>query len=346
MLLKIKKRIDRELRGYLRWADRFYGLRRISPLLYESIREFACRDGKRLRPALFILSYLGYAKRAAYGLFRSAISLELLHDFLLAHDDIIDKSPLRRGKPSLHCLLDKKTRATAGIKFSGADLAIVAADVMYAMSMRAFLAIQEKPPRKEAALKKFIDAALYTGSGEFIELVYGMKSIKQLSRAQIFRVYDLKTARYTFASPLCIGAALAGAGKTQERLLFQYGIWLGRAFQIKDDILGIFGREKQTGKSALTDLREGKKTILIWQAWRRSGKKQKREITALLRKKSTGGAQLLRIRAIVEESGALRQAKREVAKCLSAAKAILPQLRMNPLYKTALAEFAKETLRV
>ena len=196
MLLKIRKRLDRELARFLRDLDKEYGVKKISPLLSAYIREFVQRKGKRIRPLLFVVAYLGFAKKEAPGLYTSALSLELLHDFMLVHDDIIDKSDIRRGKPSLHRMFNAYLSRYKNLKFSGQDLAIVAGDVMYAIAIHAFLAIKENMPRKEMALKKFIRAAIYTGSGEFIELLCGIKDIANTSRQDIYNIYDFKTANY------------------------------------------------------------------------------------------------------------------------------------------------------
>ena len=107
---------------------------------------------------MFIIGYLSFAKKAARGLYTSALSIELLHDFMLVHDDIIDKSKTRRGKPSMHKMLDNHLAKFKNIKFSGQDLGIVVGDVMYAIAINAFLAINEDFTRKQRALKRFIEA--------------------------------------------------------------------------------------------------------------------------------------------------------------------------------------------
>ena len=101
---------------------------------------------------------------------------------MLIHDDIIDKSDKRRGKPAMHALLRNSLIQNNKIKFNGEDLAIVVGDVMYAMALDAFLAIRENLRRKESALKKLFLAALYTGSGEFIELLLGIKKIEKVAK--------------------------------------------------------------------------------------------------------------------------------------------------------------------
>ncbi|MDO9572491.1 MAG: polyprenyl synthetase family protein [Candidatus Omnitrophota bacterium] len=344
MFLKIKSKIDSQLQSYIASTDKTYHLSSLSPLLFNSIKEFISRDGKRVRPILFCIGYLGFTKKPAPGLYRSAISLELLHDFLLVHDDIIDKSETRRGLPSMHALLNNYLSKYKKIKFSGSDLTIVAGDVMYAMALDAFLAIKEDPGRKELALKKLISAALFTASGEFIELLLGIKPIEKIGKEEIYKIYDYKTANYTFSSPLTMGATLAGAGKNEIKKLFDYGIYLGRAFQIKDDIIGIFCRESEIGKSNLTDIKEEKKTLLIWYAYNNACKKDKVIIKKILSGKSIKSKDLHEIRRIIKNSGALDYAKQEIKNLIKKAQRLIDNLPIASLYRKTLDEFCKKIL--
>jgi geranylgeranyl diphosphate synthase type I len=344
MFLRIKNRINKELKGFILGIDKSYSLSKIAPLLYRSIKEFALRDGKRIRPILFLIGYLGFAKKAPAGFYRSAVSLELLHDFMLVHDDIIDKSLTRRGKPSMHAMLNSYLGRYKNIKFNGQDLAIVIGDVMYALALHAFLSVTEDAQNKEAALKKLIEAAIYTGSGELIELLCGIKDIDKVTKQDIYRIYDFKTANYTFASPLSIGATLAGAEKGQINRLFNYGIYLGRAFQIKDDYLGIFGVQAKTGKDNLTDLKESKKTILIWYAYTHSNEKNKAGIKRILAKKDLNKNDLYRMRRIIVSCGAVDYAKKEIAKLIKKAFLLNKSSAMHPKYRRFLEAYSRETL--
>lgn len=346
MLDEIKNKLEEELSCLMRGLDRIYSLNKISPLLSKSIKEFVLRRGKRARPLLFVVGYLGFSKKPAYGLYASALSLELLHDFMLVHDDIIDKSDTRRGKPSMHTLLNNHLKKYRGIKFNGQDLAIAAGDVIYALALGAFFMIKENPLNKEKAFKKLIRATVYTGSGEFIELLCGTKDIANIKKEDIYKIYDLKTADYTFASPLAIGATLAGAGKTETDRLFKYGLYLGRAFQIKDDILGIFANQKQTGKSALTDLKEAKKTILIWQAYRNCGDKDKRTIKNTFTRQRVGKSDLLKMRLIIRKSGALDYAKKEIRQLVQKASCVMASSRLSAPYKKLLEKYAQDILKI
>jgi geranylgeranyl diphosphate synthase, type I len=345
MFLKIKIRLEKELHNYVRSINKTYSLNKLSPILFKSIKEFICRDGKRVRPILFCIGYLGFTKKPAPGFYRSALALELLHDFMLIHDDIIDKSDTRRGAPSMHASLNAYLWKYKKAKFSGKDLAIVSGDVLYAMALDAFLAVKENPQRKETALKKLILAALYTGSGEFIELLLGIKPIEKVTREDIYKIYDYKTANYTFASPLAMGAILAGAKNNQIDKLFSYGLLLGRAFQIKDDIIGTFGEKNETGKSNLTDIKEAKRTLLIWYAFGHADRKDKLIIKAIMEGKITRNAELIKMRKIITETGALAYAQNQIKYLYSKAVNQINHLPMNKEYKQALNNFSQKIIK-
>ncbi len=346
MFLKIENEIKKELTAYTGSVNKLYSLNKLSSVLFKSIKEFILRPGKRIRPILFCIGYLGFNPKAPRGLFRSALSLELLHDFMLVHDDIIDKSDQRRGKPAMHTLLKNSLKQNKMIRSSGQDLAIVAGDVMYAMGLDAFLSVKADPANKEKALRKLFLAALYTGSGEFIELLLGAKSIAKVTRSDIYRIYDYKTANYTFASPLTMGAILAGASPAQVNKLHTYGMLLGRAFQIKDDIIGIFGTAKETGKSNLTDIQEAKRTLLAWYAFNHAQKSDRLIIRRVMDKQSATHAQLNKIRSIIASCGALDYAQNQIISLYTQATADIRNLKMGEAYQQALIDFSQKTLGI
>jgi len=345
MIFKIKKRIEKELTYFVKEIDKIYSISKLSPLLFNNIKEFILRDGKRVRPILFTIGYLGFTKRPAKNLYATALAFELLHDFFLVHDDIIDKSDSRRNKPSMHTLFNNCLANRNNIKFNGQDLAIIAGDVLYAMALQTFLSIKVEMKRKEEALKRFIQASVNTEIGEFIELIYTTKNIEKTERKDILNVYDYKTAHYTFSTPLSIGAMLAGANKNQVNKLTQYGLCLGRAFQIKDDTLSMFADEKEIGKSQLSDLQEAKKTILLWYAYNNSNKKDKLLIKEILLKKNVRKSDLLCIRKIAETSGALDYARKEISKLIKKSNDIISSSAMRAKYRNLLCVYSKKILQ-
>jgi geranylgeranyl diphosphate synthase type I len=339
MLRGIKNKIEKSLLQYVKNLDKRYCLSAISPVLAKNLKDFLSRPGKRIRPVLFVLGFKAFSEKEAKGLYASCLSIELLHDFMLVHDDIIDKSLLRRGRPSMHELFNNFLESKRNIKFTGEDLSIVVGDIIYAMALDAFLEVKVRPEFKEEALKKLIRAVFLTGCGEFIELLSGIKDIGEISEKEIYRIYDYKTAYYTFAAPLSIGATLAGAPQAEREKLLRYGLFLGRAFQIQDDILGIFGNEAKTGKSALTDLQEAKKTLLIRQAYKNSSAKNRSTIKKVLSKSKVNMSDLAKIKDIIVSSASLDYAEKEIRNLVNKSDKIIDSLNIKKTFKHLLKTF-------
>lgn len=344
MIDKIKNNIENTLKAYALTVNLRFPFHEISPLLDKTIRDFILRPGKRARSTLFVLGYSSYRHKEPVGLYRSAASLELLHNFLLIHDDIIDKTALRKGRPTVHTALDDFLKDYPKIKFSGSDLSIIVGDIIYSLAMNLFLSIRVKAGYKEKALDKFSEIVAYTGAGQFIEILYGIKGIRGMKLSDILKIYDLKSAQYTFSYPLVLGAALAGAGDSEINRLFEYGVQAGRAFQIKDDILDMFGKEKNTGKPGWTDIKEAKKTILLFYAYQKSSAKDKLSIEKVLKKTTPSQSDCLRIRGIVENSGALKSARERIELSLRKAKEISRTLNMAPQYRKILNQYTERLL--
>ncbi|MBF0388314.1 MAG: polyprenyl synthetase family protein [Candidatus Omnitrophica bacterium] len=340
MLNKFKTEIDTSIRLFLDQAARDYKLHLVNPILHKSIREFSLRDGKRIRPILLILGYLGYSpkgRRPNRALYTASTCIEFLHNFMLVHDDIIDCSDLRRGKPTMHRILDKTIPCANPAKL-GVDLAIIAGDIIYALAIDAFLSIPEDPRRKEQALKYFIQTAAFTAMGEFIDTVHGVDKLQNVKEGDVFLNYSLKTARYTFDCPLVTGAILAGAPKAEIPKLAGFGLSIGQAFQIQDDIIGIFETEEAIGKSILSDLDEQKKTLLIVHAFANLKGRPLARLTRIFLKKKKTLADLEVMKTLLIQSGSLHYALTAVQTRVAQARATLATLKMNVRQKELVAE--------
>ena len=337
MLNKIKNNVESELKAYnRRLAARLRG-QKIPPLITDTILNFISRPGKRIRPILFAVSYFGFCKKPKPGIYTSAVGLELLHDFLLIHDDIIDRTSLRKGQPTMHCLLEQKLKPFKQLKFTGSDMALVIADIIYALALEAFMANREEPGRKLKALDTVLRTTALTGCGEAVELLAETRDLGSWGKSDVYTVYDLKTAQYTFGSPLAAAAELAGAAPAQINALRRYGELVGRAFQIKDDLLDMFASEKEIGKTPLTDLREGKKTLLIWYTYRHASDTQRAFLRTALQKKQIGFATCKKIRALVVSTGARDYASNAIRTYRRQAETIASgELRLRPACTEAL----------
>lgn len=335
MLETYRREIDKSIASFLAAAEKDYQLRLVSPILYESIREFSLREGKRIRPLLLILSYLGYSpkgRKTPASLYKASTCIEFLHNFMLIHDDIIDCSDLRRGKPTLHRVLRKAARCENPDKL-GQDLAIIAGDIVYALAIDAFLSIDEEPARKERALKYFIQTAAFTAMGEFIDTVHGVERLENIREEDVFLNYSLKTARYTFDCPLVTGAILAGAKEKEIRWLAEFGLHIGQAFQIQDDIIGIFETEKAIGKSILSDLAEQKKTLLVAHAFKTLSGSRKRAFVSVFKKKNKTMRDLEAVKKIFVEAGSLEYALKAVRSRVIKADILINRLSMHDKYR-------------
>lgn len=335
MIEELKKKIDQSLKNYLLRIKKEYRFHLVHPLLFESIKEFSLRKGKRIRPLLLILSYKAFSKkRKTYSpsLFNASVCMELLHNFMLIHDDIIDRSKLRRGKPTIHHIL-KKTVRTADKDKLGVDLGIVAGDIVYALAIDAFLAIDEDLKRKEKALRYFVKTAASTAMGEFIDILHGFQTVKSVKERDVFLNYTLKTAIYTFQCPLIIGAILAGAKQKEIDQLGEFGLKIGQAFQIQDDIIGIFGSQKMIGKSILSDLDESKKTLLVSHAFDKLPPKERKEFLRIFLKKKKSYKDLVSIRAIFIKSKSLDYCVSKINKLVRSSEEILRKLHIRDEYR-------------
>ncbi|MCE9615747.1 MAG: polyprenyl synthetase family protein [Lentisphaerae bacterium] len=344
MLKQIKGRIEREIG---RFAAQFQQppLSAIPRPFSELIEQFLRRDGKRLRSLLFVLGYRGFSAREPRNLYRSAAALELLHDFILIHDDLIDHASLRRGGASMHESLDLLLNGQRGLRFRGQDLALIVGDMLYAMAINGFLSIAESPVRKQRALELLTQTALYTGCGELDELLYTLRPLADVDPRGIYRVYDWKTGHYTFSSPLSMGATLGGAATSDVKALAAIGTSLGRAFQIRDDLLDLYGAGNRFGKPVLIDLREGKKTLPVWHAYRVCKPSERKVLERVLENPGADEASIQKAADIIDRSGALDFSSGEMARLLEDATRKLRRTHMRPPYRDELIEYARHLLQ-
>ncbi len=339
MVSEIRAKIEESLEAFMDKIKVDYKLHLVNPILYESIREFSLRKGKRLRPLLLILSYKGYSpnKKTSKSLYNASTCIELLHNFMLIHDDIIDRSNLRRGKPTLHKVLGRIIKTEDRDKL-GYDLGIIAGDIVYAFAIDAFLSIKETPKRKERALKYFIQTAAFTAMGEFIDTLHGVEKLSKVKESDVFLNYTLKTARYTFDCPLVTGAILAGADDKDIKKLSELGILVGQAFQIQDDIIGIFDSQKNIGKSILSDLAESKKTLLVCHAYNKLSAQKRKQFTQIFNKETKNYQDLVTIRKIFVAAGSFDYCLNAVQERIDKTNKILNSLKMHKKYKTIIAD--------
>jgi geranylgeranyl diphosphate synthase type I len=224
-------------------------------VLLEQLRDLTLRGGKRLRPALLASGAALFSAEALDdpAVIDAGAALELLHAYFLIHDDIMDEDETRRGGLSVHAAL---TRAEGDPKL-GRDLAILTGDLASALHEGMLANLAAPAERRLAVARIFAEMHLEVVHGQTLDL---------LGNASAEEVATRKTASYTTIGPLTVGATLGGADPVQVAELAEIGRPLGVAFQIRDDVLGAFGKSTSTGKPVGTDLRAGKRTLLLEQA--------------------------------------------------------------------------------
>ncbi|MBN1763418.1 MAG: polyprenyl synthetase family protein [Methanomicrobia archaeon] len=276
-------------------------------------KEYTLRGGKRLRPIFCIYGYQCLSDTNIDAIVKASISLELMQSYLLIHDDIMDEDELRRGKTTFHIickdLCEREFGTTKSLKF-GESIAIVAGDLLeaYGEEIVANSPFNSEYVRK--ALAKYAAIVENVGYGQILDITAERKG--GFNEDEILTIHKLKTASYTIEGPLHIGALLAGANEADLQILSDYGIPLGLAFQIHDDILGLFGSEEKTGKPVGSDVQEGKKTLLILHALKSCTGDEKAFIFNALGNEQITAADVDKVREIVRRTGSLEYSKRLV----------------------------------
>jgi geranylgeranyl diphosphate synthase type I len=250
---------------------------------------------------------------------KAATALEIFHAAALVHDDIMDSSDLRRGMPAAHKRFES-LHADGGWNGSartfGQSAALLLGDLLLGWSDELFdsgLRMLPDLAAREAARLEFNSMRTEVTLGQYLDILEerSWRSYPEadlLSRAH--RVIVYKSAKYSIEAPLAIGAALGGASLAQVSALRDFGLPLGIAYQLRDDLLGVFGDPKVTGKPAGDDLREGKRTVLIALARSRMASNSSRLLDELLGDAELSGQQVSMLQASVRDSGAVEQVER------------------------------------
>ncbi len=325
-------RIDALLTAeHMRWSA-------IDPALggpLESLRALVMSGGKRLRPAFCAAGLLGAGGSLDDPLLiDAAAALELLHTFALVHDDVMDGSRTRRGMDAVHARFEREHADTAlrgearrfgeGIAILVGDFAFVYADVL----------LRNAPAH---AIALWDELRIELCVGQSLDLVGAAQRSTDLDFAN--RIARYKSAKYTVERPMHLGAALGNALDSLQRPLTEIGLPLGAAFQLRDDVLGVFGDEAVTGKPVGDDLREGKPTPLLAIASAAA------DPTGLALLDRVGAADLddveiKQLQALFESTGALRRVEHEIHDHVETAMAAIDRAPISAMCRNVLRELA------
>jgi len=292
-------------------------------------RMFILAGGKRLRAAFMYFGYIGAGGKEEEMMLSTSMSIELIHAFLLIHDDIIDQDDMRHGVATIH-----KHYTTVGkLLFAGKDndhfgnsIAIIIGDILGAFGNDIIFSSAFPLEQKFQALSKLQEIVSFTAIGQ-VKDIY-IEYMGKASEAEILLMYRNKTAKYTVEGPLHLGALLAGAPQELLDGFSAYAIPLGIAFQLQDDILGIFGNEKKLGKPIGSDIVEGKITLLVSRALRDGTKEEQRRIKEILALgESLQEKDRAEFKSLMESTGALAGIKELAEAYINEGKGALKKIQ-------------------
>jgi geranylgeranyl diphosphate synthase type I len=349
---RIRDRLEELLRA--RGAE-LAGVNPLGRELTERLERFAAQ-GKMLRGGLLILAsgLLDCGRRPPEeAVLAAAAAMELFQSGLLAHDDIMDRDATRRGEPTLHRRYaeEARRRGARDAEHVGLSLGICAGDAAFFLGFEV-LAGPPLPAEARAGLLGLCARELSrVAVAQMQDVSWGAQPASGGAAAEreILRLYTFKTGRYTFSLPLAAGALLAGCPPAQREQLEGLGECLGIVFQLRDDLLGLFGDEEELGKPVGSDVREGKKTILQGRLFARAPGAAAARLREIFGNPAVGEEELEYVRAQVEELGVLAELRELSAGYAAEAQrriAGLPQARAQELaLLRGLLRFASERTR-
>jgi geranylgeranyl diphosphate synthase, type I len=320
----------------------------------DHLSDFALRGGKRLRP-----TFAWWGWRAAGGdldgpraeaVLLAVSALELIQTCALVHDDIMDASELRRGHPTVHVRFTQAHRAGAWLgepERFGTAAAILLGDLALAWADDMFESAPLTTRMRDAARAPWQAMRAEMFAGQYLDVLAQAEGDESEERA--LGVARLKTAAYTVERPLHLGVALAGADEDVVRAVRTFGTDIGVAFQLRDDLLGVYGEPELTGKPAGDDLREGKRTLLVAlglaYAERDGRHAEARELRGALGDPDLTQGTIARVRELLVEVGAVAELERRIERLTTTAMSTLDSAGLAEPGVTRLADLAVAATR-
>jgi geranylgeranyl diphosphate synthase type I len=286
------------------------------------------RGGKRLRPAFCYWAWRGAGGADTEEILAAATSLEFFQAAALIHDDVMDDSDTRRGMPAVHrrfATLHRGAGWTGDGERFGLAGAVLVGDLCLTWSDELFTASGLSPADLARGRSTFDQMRTELMGGQYLDMleqaVTAQHSVQAVERAR--RVIRYKSAKYTIEHPLLIGGRLAGADDGLLTAYSAYGLPLGEAFQLRDDVLGVFGDPSETGKPTGDDLREGKRTVLVAKALEQATPAEAATIRRLLGDPGLDSHGIETLREIIVSTGALAATEALIDELVAESRAAL-----------------------
>jgi geranylgeranyl diphosphate synthase type I len=338
-LKQLAARVDVRLDEFLaaerdRWAS--FDNELAHPI--DEIRRLVLSGGKRLRPAFCHWGYVGAGGGDNDQIdIDAGAAFELMHAFALFHDDVMDDAASRRGQPTTHTVAAEQhaendwagesRRYGEGVAILVGDLAFVYADQLL----------------EEASIEAsriWNELRVELNIGQYLDILGGVSRTRDVVKSE--RICRYKSGKYTIERPLHLGAVLAAPERADELLphLSNYGLPLGDAFQMRDDVMGAFGDEAVTGKPVGGDLIEGKPTPLLARATRRADDAQ-RQVLELVGDPDLDGDTIAKIQQVMIDTGGLDELEAHISALTEAAVTSLDAAPITQVAKTELTSLAE-----
>jgi geranylgeranyl diphosphate synthase type I len=325
VLEQLRQRIDFEIKNFLSNSSGY--ITSIGSELDEVAAEmeaFLLHGGKRFRPLLSCIGAMSVeGALPTDAIVKASGSLEFLHACALIHDDLMDGSDTRRSRPSVHRHfenLHREGKMAGDSAGYGVATAILLGDLALIWSDQILHQSGISPERLIATLPIFDELRVELMAGQFLDV--HEQSLATTDTERSLKVASYKSGKYSIERPLHFGARLAGGDDRLLADLSRYGIPIGEAFQLRDDLLGVFGDPEETGKPAGDDLREGKRTVLIALAFEGSEVAGKKEL-AEIGNRQLDANQVTRIREVITSSGAVTKVEEMISQRAESARKAL-----------------------
>lgn len=321
-----RDKLDRELSAWLTAKRQAADSPEMLELI-DGVGQLVLQGGKRLRPALVYYTYRACGGPSDEQALPVALATELLHTYLLIHDDIMDHAEVRRGQPSAHARF-RRAHQEHGFRGDAQDfgrsVAILLGDLAHTWAIELFTGA-ERPRELTRCFSAMSEEVI---GGQYLELLVAQRRMAR--EEELLRVLRLKSGCYTAERPIQLGALLAGAPAPVIAGLSRYGSAVGEAFQLQDDLLGMFGDAGTVGKPVGEDLKEGKFTFLIHHALAAATPEQRQVLESALGNPDLADGEVRRAQRLLEETGARAKVNEMVAGRLRTARAALEGLELHP----------------
>ncbi|KKW43076.1 MAG: Polyprenyl synthetase [Candidatus Magasanikbacteria bacterium GW2011_GWA2_56_11] len=339
-----KKRLIREIRTVLRQEQ---VLLRRQPWGAEAGRiiERFSTGGKLWRGSLLIRAHRWYCGDAETAVYPLAAATEIMHAGLLIHDDIMDRDDKRRCRPAIHRELSimGEAKRLRDCPHFGLSLAICLADLCFFLAQGIIAKISPDTARQKRLARITTEEYSQVILAQMSDVELGATRAR-VCPAQITRLYLYKTARYTFSLPLMLGALLAGQPDKELKQLGRFGAYLGLVFQLKDDDLGLFGQESQTGKPAGSDIRAGKQTLLRSYLTRQATPRVRARLETIFGNRDASPDDIILVKQLAEKYSARADIKKLMTAYSKKAGAMIPSLAISARYHWAMRRLIQDNL--